>query len=82
MSRPFGSIAPSFGRAELGLAPDAVVYWCAQSLPKYLPQYDEVFARIAAEVPGCQFVFIEFAGGKGVTEMFKARLERASVPSA
>ncbi len=64
-------------RAELGLARDAVVYWCAQSLPKYLPQYDEVFARIAAAVPGCQFVFIEFAGGKGVTEMFKARLDRA-----
>jgi len=64
-------------RAELGLRGEAVVYWCAQSLPKYLPQYDEVFARIAAEVPGCQFVFIEFAGGKGVTEMFKARLDRA-----
>jgi protein O-GlcNAc transferase len=65
------------GRAELGLRGDAAVYWCAQSLPKYLPQYDEVFARIASEVPGCQFVFIEFAGGKGVTEMFKARLDRA-----
>jgi protein O-GlcNAc transferase len=64
------------GRAELGLRGDAAVYWCAQSLPKYLPQYDEVFARIASEVPGCQFVFIEFAGGKGVTEMFKARLDR------
>ena len=40
------------GRAELGLRGDAAVYWCAQSLPKYLPQYDEVFARIASEVPG------------------------------
>jgi protein O-GlcNAc transferase len=64
-------------RTELGLRGDAVVYWCAQSLPKYLPQHDEVFARIASEVPGCQFVFIEFAGGKAVTEMFKARLDRA-----
>jgi protein O-GlcNAc transferase len=64
-------------RTELGLRGDAVVYWCAQSLPKYLPQYDEVFVRITSEVPGCQFVFIEFAGGKGVTEMFKARLDRA-----
>src|SRR5258708_7437930 len=45
-------------RAELGLRADAVVYWCCQSLPKYLPQFDCVFARIAAEVPDCQFTFI------------------------
>jgi protein O-GlcNAc transferase len=64
-------------RAELGLRADAVVYWCCQSLPKYLPQFDGVFAAIAAEVPGCQFTFIEFGGGRGVTEMFRARLERA-----
>ncbi|MGA7805005.1 tetratricopeptide repeat protein [Bradyrhizobium sp.] len=67
----------SIDRAVLGLREDAVVYWCAQSLPKYLPQFDEVFARIAADVPGSQFAFIEFAGGKGVTETFKARLARA-----
>ena len=64
-------------RRMLGLRDDAVVYWCAQSLPKYLPQHDEVFARIAASVPSSQFAFIEFAGGKGVTELFKARLDRA-----
>jgi predicted O-linked N-acetylglucosamine transferase (SPINDLY family) len=64
-------------RAELGLRSSAVVYWCCQSLPKYLPQFDEVFARIAAEVPDCQFTFIEFGGGRGVTEMFRNRLERA-----
>src|SRR5262249_30229964 len=29
-------------REELGLRPQAMVYWCAQSLFKYLPQYDEV----------------------------------------
>jgi predicted O-linked N-acetylglucosamine transferase (SPINDLY family) len=64
-------------RAQLGLRAGAVVYWCCQSLPKYLPQFDEVFARIAAEVPDCQFTFIEFAGGSGVTEMFRGRLRRA-----
>jgi predicted O-linked N-acetylglucosamine transferase (SPINDLY family) len=70
---------PSIGidRAQLGLRASAVVYWCCQSLPKYLPQCDEVFARIAAEVPDSQFTFIEFGGGRGVTEMFQARLERA-----
>jgi protein O-GlcNAc transferase len=64
-------------RAELGLRETAVVYWCCQSLPKYLPQFDGAFARIAAEVGDCQFTFIEFGGGKGVTDMFRARLERA-----
>jgi protein O-GlcNAc transferase len=64
-------------RAQLGLRENAVVYWCCQSLPKYLPQFDEIFVRIAAEVPGSQFTFIEFAGGSGVTEMFRARLTRA-----
>jgi protein O-GlcNAc transferase len=71
-------VAPAgIDRAELGLRASAVVYWCCQSLPKYLPQFDDVFARIAAEVPGCQFAFIEFGGGRGVTEMFRARLDRA-----
>jgi protein O-GlcNAc transferase len=64
-------------RAELGLRESAVVYWCCQSLPKYLPQFDQVFARIAVEVPDCQFTFIEFGGGRGVTELFRTRLERA-----
>jgi predicted O-linked N-acetylglucosamine transferase (SPINDLY family) len=73
------SEAPPVGidRAQLGLRASAVVYWCCQSLPKYLPQFDEVFARIAAEVPDCQFTFIEFGGGKGITAMFRARLDRA-----
>lgn len=75
-------VAPAtIGRAELGLRANAVVYWCCQSLPKYLPQFDDVFARIAAEVPGCQFTFIEFGGGRGVTEMFRARLDRAFGPA-
>jgi protein O-GlcNAc transferase len=64
-------------RVELGLRDNAAVFWCCQSLPKYLPQFDDVFARIAAAVPDCQFTFIEFSGGKGITEMFRARLDRA-----
>jgi protein O-GlcNAc transferase len=67
----------SIGRTELGLRPDAIVYWCCQSLPKYLPQFDDVFARIAAEVPDSQFTFIEFGGGSAITSMFRARLDRA-----
>jgi len=74
---PSDAPPPAIGRAELGLRAGAVVYWCCQSLPKYLPQFDEVFARIAAEVPDCQFSFIEFGGGSGVTGLFRSRLARA-----
>ncbi len=63
-------------RQELGFRPEATVYWCAQSLFKYLPQYDDVFPRIAREAGDCQFVFIRHLG-HGVTELFEQRLERA-----
>ncbi len=65
------------GRAELGLRPSATVYWSGQALYKYLPQYDQVFARIALEVSDCQFVFIEYARSRHVTEQFWRRLQRA-----
>ena len=74
---PSEGMAAKIERAELGLRADAVLYWCAQSLPKYLPQFDQVFARIALDVPNSQFIFIEFPGGRGITEAFKARLDRA-----
>jgi predicted O-linked N-acetylglucosamine transferase (SPINDLY family) len=64
-------------RAQLGLRAGAIVFWCCQSLPKYLPQFDEVFARIAAAVGDCQFTFIEFGGGPRITDLFRARLDRA-----
>jgi protein O-GlcNAc transferase len=61
-------------RAELGLHPTAPVYWSGQALYKYLPQYDEVFPRIAAAVGACQFVFIGFAKSADVTAAFRERL--------
>ncbi|MBX9777863.1 MAG: tetratricopeptide repeat protein [Xanthobacteraceae bacterium] len=74
---PLDITPASTSRAELGLRDDAVVYWCGQSLYKYLPQYDEVFARIAREVPNSQFAFIRFRRGDDVTELFLKRLTRA-----
>ncbi len=53
-----------------------VVYLSAQSLYKSVPRYDDIYARIAAEVPNARFWFIadrlDYA-----TERFRARLERA-----
>jgi predicted O-linked N-acetylglucosamine transferase (SPINDLY family) len=64
-------------RADLGLRADATVYWCCQALHKYLPQHDRVFPRIAARVPGAQFVFIRHANGATVNAIFEERLARA-----
>lgn len=67
---------PEIKREQLGLRTSSVVYWCGQSLFKYLPQYDQVFARIAREVPDSQFVFIQSFHGE-MTARFRRRLERA-----
>ena len=67
----------SCARGELGLRTSARVYWCGQSLYKYLPQFDQVFPRIAREVGDCQFVFIRHRGAAPVTDMFHERLEQA-----
>ena len=64
-------------RSEFGLRSAATVFWCGQSLYKYLPQYDCVFPRIAREVGDCQFVFIRFLYGDYVTDLFRSRLDRA-----
>jgi len=64
-------------RAALGLDAVAPVFWSGQALYKYLPQYDEVFPRIAAQLGRCQFVFIAFAKSQAVTEAFRRRLWNA-----
>jgi predicted O-linked N-acetylglucosamine transferase (SPINDLY family) len=64
-------------REQLGLRAGAVAYWCGQSLYKYLPQYDQVFPRIAREYRNCQFIFIEYRAGLEITELFRQRLHRA-----
>jgi protein O-GlcNAc transferase len=64
-------------RDQLGLRPGATAYWCGQSLFKYLPQYDQVFPRIAREAGDCQFVFIQSMNSNEVTERMRRRLTRA-----
>jgi predicted O-linked N-acetylglucosamine transferase (SPINDLY family) len=67
----------SVTREELGLRPGATVFWSAQSLFKYLPQYDDVFVRIARDVGDCQFVFLRHFGAQKITATIRERLERA-----
>jgi protein O-GlcNAc transferase len=72
---PTGILRASMSREEVGLRSDACVFWCGQSLFKYLPQHDEVFPRIAREVLGCQFVFIDMQDTQRAK--FEGRLNRA-----
>jgi protein O-GlcNAc transferase len=63
-------------RLEMGLNEDKIIYLNCQSLFKYLPENDDIFPRIAQQVPNSQFIFIchrsEF-----VTHCFQSRLSQA-----
>ncbi|HIK21103.1 MAG TPA: tetratricopeptide repeat protein [Synechococcus sp. M44_DOE_062] len=60
-----------------GVDPDRVLYLCAQSLFKYLPQHDEVFPCIARKVGKCQFLFLRGRFSQGIRERFWQRMRRA-----
>jgi predicted O-linked N-acetylglucosamine transferase (SPINDLY family) len=74
---PVQSEPVAITREELGLRASATVYWSAQSLFKYLPQHDDVFVRIAQAAGDCQFVFLRHFGVPKITEIMRARLDRA-----
>jgi predicted O-linked N-acetylglucosamine transferase (SPINDLY family) len=67
----------SIPREELNLRSDATVFWCGQTLSKYLPQYDHVFAEITKLVGNCQFVFLSHTKMQRITELFRNRLDAA-----
>jgi protein O-GlcNAc transferase len=60
-----------------GVRHDAVKYLCCQSLYKYRPAHDDIFPRIAAEVPLAQFLFIEHALSPALTAMTRERFATA-----
>lgn len=61
-------------RADFGIPDSKVLYGSVQSLFKYLPQYDSVYARIAKQVPDSHFIFAANRSAK-VTGKFKQRLK-------
>jgi protein O-GlcNAc transferase len=72
---PLATSPAAINRGELGMRPDAVVFWSGQSLYKYLPQHDSVFARIAKLVGNCQFVFIKHSNEAAIVDLFHRRLD-------
>ncbi len=73
---PIDTPAASVDWRPFGVRDDTTLYWCCQSLFKYLPQYDQVFPRIAREVGNCQFVFIQHEVPH-ITALFRQRLAHA-----
>jgi predicted O-linked N-acetylglucosamine transferase (SPINDLY family) len=64
-------------REYFQLDDNKIVYLCCQSLFKYLPQHDYIFAKIASYSPSFQFVFVAPINGEIINERFKSRLEKA-----
>ncbi|MFN4143803.1 tetratricopeptide repeat protein [Aestuariivirga sp.] len=69
-----GEAAARSGPA-FGLPEGRVLYGCLQSLFKYVPRYDDILPRIAAEVPDALFVFLE-GSSSYITTVLQRRLER------
>jgi protein O-GlcNAc transferase len=64
-------------RSHFNLRDEAVVYLSCQSLYKYLPQYDYIFAAIASQVPNAQFAFLSSLNSSYITDKFQKRLQLA-----
>lgn len=68
---------PQLTRKDFGLPEGKVLYCCAQSLFKYLPQFDCIFPQIAKQVQDAQFVFFSSQKSARLTDMFVQRVSRA-----
>ena len=64
-------------RSDFNLRDTAIIYLSCQSLYKYLPQYDYIFAAIAQRVPQAQFAFLCYQYGQKINEKFYRRLAKA-----
>ncbi|MBV8884926.1 MAG: tetratricopeptide repeat protein [Chroococcidiopsidaceae cyanobacterium CP_BM_RX_35] len=69
---------PKKTRSDFHFREDAIVYLSCQSLFKYLPRFDYIFAKIAQRVPQAQFAFIS-GPGTAISAKFEARFRRAFV---
>ena len=56
---------------------NSTLYHCCQSLFKYLPQYDEIFPKIAQQVKECQFIFSSHKESNWLTDQFQLRIKKA-----
>lgn len=72
---------PSFpenpkGRDYFGLPQDSIIFFCGQSIFKYLPENDYLLATIASQIPNSKFVFISRPNPE-LASQFQQRLGKA-----
>jgi protein O-GlcNAc transferase len=72
---PQEALSVNADRGMFGLDAGPVLYHCCQTLFKFLPQYDDIYPRIAREAGDCRFLFA--ASNSSVTEQFRLRFGRA-----
>ena len=63
-------------RSDFNLKTDSIIYLSTQSLFKYLPQNDSIFAAIAQQVKKAQFIFFSHWNTE-ITQQFQQRLSLA-----
>ena len=74
---PFKITPTPVSRSDIGVKESDTLFWCCQSIYKYLPQHDDIFPKIARSLPNAKFLFIQYGRGQYVTEIFYQRLQRA-----
>ena len=67
----------AMNREDFGLRPKSALYHCCQALYKFLPQYDEIFPRIALETGDCQFIFSSYPFVTETLDKFHLRMDKA-----
>jgi protein O-GlcNAc transferase len=65
----------AISKKNIGIADNEMMFWCCQSLFKYLPQHDDVFPKIAKQLTNSKFVFIQHHQSEYITEIFRQRLQ-------
>ena len=74
---PFKILPTPVSRSDIGVKESDTLFWCCQSIYKYLPQHDDIFPKIAQLLPTAKFLFIQYDRGQYVTDIFYQRLQRA-----
>lgn len=75
--KPIRQGEPQFDRAHFDLPEEGLLYFCPQSLYKYLPGHDRLYPLIAKRVPGCRFIFLQNELADRLNERFRSRLSKA-----
>jgi protein O-GlcNAc transferase len=74
---PFDTKPANITRDSYDLRKNSILYLCSHTPSTHLPQYDDIYPRIAREVEDCQFIFISHYQSKAVTKQFRERISKA-----